>query len=306
MRQRTLTFAGLDKVYWTEQDFVIPDGFRVISMEMTTVSPGTELGGARSGRPNQPGYIMVGRDERGQRCFAFPTMAESSGAHCNIRALSPQSLLLPLPDALPLESAGFLRFINIGMHAYNNHGVLPLHMAVIGLGPVGNIAAQIGRVLGCEVIGVDPSPKRRSIANACGINTTLTPDEFGQIDSALDFVIDTVAGSTSLPVAAKALKEGGACSMVGIVKDGPLSAYALCRQIWNKNLLFRSGWEIKNPPALTERNLRRGIQWLLAGYIHTKPLLSGVIKADLESIAATYRKLNDDPENNVCYAIDWR
>ncbi len=306
MMQRTLTFAGLDKVYWTEQNFVVPDGFHVMTMEMTTVSPGTELGGARSGRPNQPGYIMTGRDEQGRRCFVFPAMAESSGAHCNIRALSPQSLLLPLPDALPLEDAGFLRFINIGMHAFNNYGVLPMRMAVIGLGPVGNIAAQIGRVLGCEVIGVDPSPNRRRIANACGIATALTPDEFGQIDNVLDFVIDTVAGSTTLPAAAKALKEGGTCSMVGIIKDGPLTATALCKQIWNKNLLFRSGWEMKNPLALTERNLQRGIQWLLADCIHTKPLLSGVVKADLDAIATVYQQLSNDPEHNFCYAIDWR
>jgi len=306
MLQRTLTFAGLDKAYWTEEDLVIPDGYRVITMEMTTVSPGTELGGVRSGRPNQPGYIMTGRDEQGRRCFVFPTMAESSGAHCNVRALSPQSLLLPLPDELPLECAGFLRFINIGMHAYNNQGVLPMRMAVIGLGPVGNIAAQIGRVLGCDVIGVDPSPNRRRIANACGITTTLSPDDFTQIDNTLDFVIDTVAGSTTLAAAAKALKEGGACSMVGIVKDGPLTAYALCKQIWNKNLLFRSGWEMKNPMALTERNLQRGVQWLMDGHVHITPLLNGVVKADLGAITATYQKLSNDPENNFCYAIDWR
>jgi threonine dehydrogenase-like Zn-dependent dehydrogenase len=306
MKQRTLTFAGLDKAYWTEQDLLVPPGHRIITMEMTTISPGTELGGVRSGRPNQPGYIMTGRDEQGQRCFVFPTMAESSGAHCNIRALSPQTLLLPLPEDLPLESAGFLRFINIGMHAYNKHDVLPTSMAVIGLGPVGNIAAQIGRVLGCEVIGVDPSPTRRDIANACGISTTLSPDEFGQLDSTLDFVIDTVAGSTTLPAAAKALKEGGTCSMVGIIKDGPLSAHALCKQIWNKNLLFHSGWEMKNPVMLTERNLQRGVRWLLDGRIHITPLLSGIIKADLDAIATAYQKLSKDPENNVCYAIDWR
>lgn len=306
MLQRTLTFAGLDHVTWTERDFVVPEGFHTLSMEMSTVSPGTELGGARCGRPNQPGYIMTGRDEEDRRVFVFPTMAESSGAHCNLRALSPQCLLLPLPEELPLEEAGFLRFLNIGMHAYNNCGVLPMSTAVIGLGPVGNLAAQIGRILGCEVIGVDPSPTRRQLAQTCGIRRTMTPEEFAKLDKALDFVIDTVAGSTTLPAAAKALKEGGACSMVGIIKDGPLAASDLCKQIWNKNLLFRSGWEMKNPMAMTERNLQRGLQWLLAGQVQIKPLLTGVVKANLDDIADVYRKLSEQPETNFCYAIDWR
>jgi threonine dehydrogenase-like Zn-dependent dehydrogenase len=306
MQQRTLTFAGLDNIYWTERELAVPAGFQLITMEMSTISPGTELSGIRGGQPQQPGYIMTGRDAQGRRCFVFPSLQESSGAHCNVRALSPESLLLPLPEELPLSAAGFLRFINIAMHAYNHCGTLPQRVGVIGLGPVGNVAAQIGRVLGCEIIGVDPSAARRSIANACGIDGAITPEEFAELNCELDFVIDSVAASSTLAASAKALKEGGSCSMVGMLKEGNLPAHTLCKQIWHKNLLFRSGWEMKNPPAVTERNLRRGLRWLLDERIQTAPLLGGVIPAELAAIAEAYRQLAENPDQALCYAIDWR
>ncbi|MDR1280564.1 MAG: zinc-binding dehydrogenase [Opitutaceae bacterium] len=43
------------------------------------------------------------------------------------------------------------------------------HVAIIGLGLVGNLAAQLLALSGCEVIGIDISEKRRDQARACGI-----------------------------------------------------------------------------------------------------------------------------------------
>ncbi|WP_072314719.1 zinc-dependent alcohol dehydrogenase [Agrococcus sp. Marseille-P2731] len=44
-------------------------------------------------------------------------------------------------------------------------------LAVLGLGPVGQFAARIGRHLGHRVIGVDPVPERRAMAERHGIET---------------------------------------------------------------------------------------------------------------------------------------
>ncbi|MCU1509429.1 MAG: glutathione-dependent formaldehyde dehydrogenase [Glaciihabitans sp.] len=50
-------------------------------------------------------------------------------------------------------------------------------LAVIGLGPVGQFASRIGRYLGHRVIGVDPVPERRAMAERHGIETLdLVPD----------------------------------------------------------------------------------------------------------------------------------
>jgi len=44
-------------------------------------------------------------------------------------------------------------------------------LAVLGLGPVGQLAARVGRHLGYEVLAVDPVPERRALAERHGIET---------------------------------------------------------------------------------------------------------------------------------------
>ena len=168
MIRKILTFNGLDNVSFTTEEYVPPEGGCVLFTDFSTVSPGTELFSIREGRPVQPGYIRTGHTADGQHCFVFPSMAESSAGHCNLHAPGSGSLLLPLPDGLPPELAGFLRFINIGLHPFCRRKPLPERVAVIGLGPVGNLAAQTSKLLGCDTTGVDTSPRRRISIRASG------------------------------------------------------------------------------------------------------------------------------------------
>ncbi len=52
-------------------------------------------------------------------------------------------------------------------------------LAVLGLGPIGQIAARIGRHLGYEVVGVDPVPERRAMAERHGVTTIDLTDAAG-------------------------------------------------------------------------------------------------------------------------------
>jgi threonine dehydrogenase-like Zn-dependent dehydrogenase len=55
-------------------------------------------------------------------------------------------------------------------------------LAVMGLGPVGQFAARIGRHLGYEVIAVDPVPERRAMAERYGVETwDLTDDTVAEL-----------------------------------------------------------------------------------------------------------------------------
>jgi threonine dehydrogenase-like Zn-dependent dehydrogenase len=64
-------------------------------------------------------------------------------------------------------------------------------LAVLGLGPVGQMAARIARHLGVErVIGVDPVPERRAAAERFGVET-LDPDA---VDNTADALIELTAG----------------------------------------------------------------------------------------------------------------
>jgi threonine dehydrogenase-like Zn-dependent dehydrogenase len=317
MKQQILTFHNFDNAALQEQEFILPDGFRKMQVEYSTISPGTELFCIReaiqSGSPVQPGYILTGTDEAGQRCFLFPSLKESSACHCNIRAVGSDSLLLPLPSKVKSEEAGFLRFINIGLHAFNQLNKLPETVCVIGLGPVGNLAAQTARLLGCNVVGVDPSINRRKIAEGCGISTVIVPEQLTDYNKSMDLVIDTVASSSTLKSATAILRNGGECSMIGIIKDGELKASDIFREIWQRQLVFRSGWEMLNPikkqpgnPLVsTEENLHRALNWIAAGNYMLEPLLTGIVPAEISAMKQTYELLKDYPDGHFCFVIKW-
>ena len=60
-------------------------------------------------------------------------------------------------------------------------------LGVLGLGPVGQFAARIGKHLGHRVVAVDPVPERRTLAEKWGIETfDLTDDTASQLVDAVD------------------------------------------------------------------------------------------------------------------------
>lgn len=70
-------------------------------------------------------------------------------------------------------------------------------LAVFGLGPVGQLAARIARYRGLEVIGIDPVPERRAMAERHGVKTlgysSRTVDDLRQLTSrGPDAVLDAV------------------------------------------------------------------------------------------------------------------
>jgi threonine dehydrogenase-like Zn-dependent dehydrogenase len=98
-------------------------------------------------------------------------------------------------------------------------------LAVFGLGPVGQFSARIGRHLGRRVIGIEPVPERRAMAERHGIET-LDPSQIDDLPGALqdltggrgpDAVIDAVGMEAHGTVGATAGKL--AQSAVGILPD---------------------------------------------------------------------------------------
>ena len=147
----------------------------LIETEYSIISPGTELA-CLSGKeswaplPFRPGYGSVGRVIQagkredlavGQRVFTF-------GAHGAYGAA--QVICLPLSEGTDPAQAVFARMAAVSITALRVSDVaLGDTVAVFGLGPVGNLAAQLFALSGCRVIGIDLSEKRREVAQQCGI-----------------------------------------------------------------------------------------------------------------------------------------
>ncbi|SEC13826.1 Threonine dehydrogenase [Paramicrobacterium humi] len=90
-----------------------------------------------------------------------------------LRVLRADANCIVVPDGLPDERYLFLSdILPTAWQGVQYAGVgAGDSVAVLGLGPVGQLAARIARHLGCEVTAVDPVPERRQMAERHGVST---------------------------------------------------------------------------------------------------------------------------------------
>ena len=168
----------------------------VVQARRSVISPGTELAHYRGEslggplppaqhpyQPFYPGYAMVGTvlaagPDSG---LVVGTSVLSHTLHQSLVRFDPrQRVCLPLPAGIDLDVAPFARLSQIGGISLLLTPARPGDtVAVIGLGPVGNLAAQLAQTLGYRVVSVEPSPGRRHAARCSGLSTVVAPDEAG-------------------------------------------------------------------------------------------------------------------------------
>jgi len=123
-----------------------------------------ELGYAASG-------IIVGRGEGIRLSPGTPVAcAGSQFAHHAELISVPQNLVAPVPAGVQLEEAAFATIGAIALHGFRrSEAKLGETVAVVGLGLVGLVGAQVARAAGCRVLAFDPAPERVELARALEI-----------------------------------------------------------------------------------------------------------------------------------------
>jgi predicted dehydrogenase len=97
----------------------------------------------------------------------------------------PRNLLVPLPDAVDFESAAFATLGAIAMHGFRlGQPQVGERVAVIGMGLLGLLGAQIAAAAGCRVMGIDIDPQRIALAHSLGLEAVTRE---GAADSAVAF-----------------------------------------------------------------------------------------------------------------------
>ncbi len=82
----------------------------------------------------------------------------------------PRNLLTPLPKTVDFESAAFTTLGAIAMHGLRlAEPQLGENVAIIGMGLLGLLAAQIASAAGCHVLGIDIDPARLALAASLGL-----------------------------------------------------------------------------------------------------------------------------------------
>ena len=147
-----------------------------IKTHYSLISPGTELACFRGTEswaklPMMPGYagcgevIAVGKDVKN---FKTGDMVFSYTKHAS--HVKTNRMVAKLPAGVDSKLAPFARMAAVSITALRvSNAELGDHVTVLGLGLVGNFAAQLFTLAGCEVIGIDPSDRRMELAKTCGV-----------------------------------------------------------------------------------------------------------------------------------------
>jgi predicted dehydrogenase len=146
----------------------------------------------------------------------------------------PRNLCVQIPENVDYDSASFVALGSIALQGVRVAEVkVGEHVAVLGLGLVGLVTAQILQAAGCTVWGVDPDPDRVALARELGVAFATSNFKFiseGNLPGpgGADAVIITAATKSNQPIdlAGQIARDRGVIVVVGDVRvDVPREHY---------------------------------------------------------------------------------
>jgi threonine dehydrogenase-like Zn-dependent dehydrogenase len=172
--------------------------------------------------------------------------------------------------------------IAVPMAALVTTGARPgSRVGVVGLGLVGNLAAQAFAASGYEVVAWDPVEERRGLLPS-GLRVLASPEES---EDEYDLVVDCSGHDGAITQAARHVARNGELVLTGTpwAKYSEHSAHEIFHLVFHRYLHLRSGWEWQLPiqqEAFREgsviQNFRTALRWLDDGDIQVRPLASTI------------------------------
>ena len=195
MKTTALLATGIDHIELVAANIPEPGpGELVVEALYTAISPGTEmrcLAGRQIGVsfPHIPGYSMIGRiGARGpgetipEGTLVFCQGTEKAdrvlawGGHI-AHALRSAASVFPLPAGIDPLSAALAKLAAIAYRGVRVAKTQPHEeVAVVGLGPIGQLSARLHRLAGARVVAADLDASRVALAQSAGIEA-LVPTE---------------------------------------------------------------------------------------------------------------------------------
>jgi threonine dehydrogenase-like Zn-dependent dehydrogenase len=262
----------------------------------TLASPGTELNGylAERSQPALSGYASVfeidevGADVRdlrpGDVVFAMGPHASRQRVH--------RSMAVPVPRGLEPTVAVFCRLMGVGWSTLTTTIARPPdRVLVTGLGPVGNLAAQVFAAAGYEVTAVDPVATRRDLAARHGLRDLRATAE--KLGDEVALAVECSGHERAVLDAINAVRKRGEVALVGVPwrQRCDLSAHALLHAVFHRYVVVRSGWEWEVPTLPREfacgsivANWAAGLRWLADGRVRVDGLAARVRPQDAQRV----------------------
>ena len=298
----------------------------VVRTVASLVSPGTEgasyqgllmPSGKERSYPDTPGYANVGEviATGAASGFAVGDRVFSMAKHVSHARLdTTRDLAERVPDGLAPEKAVFARLAMVSMSTFRTS---PARMgdkvAVVGLGLVGNLAAQLAQIGGMETLAIDIIPWRTELATACGIEHVLLAPEDDQLHRDHALVIEATGTAAGAMTGIKLVQRHGELSLVGSQwgkGTHSTDTLRLLGTIFEEYVHIRSGWEWQIPtldtpfgPNAIALNARAILRWLGTDRLVVDPLLSHVLSPADPNDA--YSRVVTAKDSTLGIVFDW-
>ncbi len=332
MKSKKIVFSAPFQVeLWTEEvdsENIPPDSI-AIKTDYTLISPGTDMS-CLAGKefwfelPNTPGYSAVGEIlgtgenitdfQKGNKVFFY-------GSNRQYQLVPDSELIMKVPAGDNEKFVPFIRLATIAMTAIR---VAPVELGdtvvITGLGPVGNFAAQLSKLAGAKVIGIDPSASRRKLALNCGADFVLDPvtcdlkEEITKLTDGrgADIAIEASGMTQVIESTLPLLKTMGQLILLGTPRAPYMTdATAMYRQTHDGACITVKGasewrYPVKHEQFVKhsmERNSRIVMELLDSGKLNAAPLLTHLLPP--EQAAAAYEGVRNDRESYFGVIFDW-
>ena len=332
MQARKIVFTAPNVVEMQEFEFdggVVGANEIAMHTQYSLISPGTELACLRGTEtwaqmPFAPGYaacgdvIAVGSGVSGYQVGDTVFTYTGHASHAKT-----DRLYAHLPQGLDPNLAVFARMAAVAITALRvSEAELGDHVAITGLGLVGNLAAQLFTLAGCEVIGIDVSASRRELAQTCGVRHVI--DGAGDVAAAVREITGgemcaTVVEATGVPAVAETVAtlagKQGEVVLLGSPRGehmADLTSFMNHIHLWGNCVTFKGAHEWRYPIAkdtggFVKHSLQRNIEILLRliaeGRLQVAPLLTHVMPP--AQAAEAYAGLRDKKDEYVGVVFDW-
>lgn len=339
------TAPGQAELETLHLDETLEPGELLVETLYTLISPGTEgawysgiqrdVSGDRFQYPIYPGYCHMGRvihtapDVTEYRVGDLVVTGAGHALHVKVSAKHPltfehSDLRLPIaqvPAGLPPEQAPFAKMAEIAITAVRiARFSLGDRVLVIGLGIVGNLAAQLFQLAGATVMATDLIPLRLERARACGITNVVHSGEVNLEEAVMEWtrgrgadVVVESAGLSELILQAIGLtRRLGQVILLGTprqkVSVNPTPAF------WRAHVngvtivgalrcLFYPLHESPYHRYSVRSDLEQVLTWLAEGKLAVAPLHTHTFSP--EQCQEAYQAILHDKERCLGVVLDW-
>jgi len=304
----------------------------LIKTEYTMISPGTELSIFTNLEklvhyPFYPGYISVGEViGTGRRSdFVEGETVFSYSRHASIAKIDPAKIFcVKLPDKIKKKQAVFARIATIAMTALRvSSGELGDWAAILGLGLVGNMAAQIFALAGFNVIGIDLIEERLQIANKCGVKYTINPsttnlkEKIFELteDKGCEVTVEAIGNPKTIKTGLEITKRLGEIILLGTPRGeemSDLSEILRSVHLWPKGCLTLKGahewrlplYEQDRRKHSIERNTKIAFNLISEKKLETNDLITHTISP--HQLKEAYKGLLSKKAEYLGVILDWK